>query len=149
MVDAYSIHYANGEVIPGSAPPQLFAGDTPAVVTQDIAITVATTALVQFQPLMLDGTSGAYVPWAAGVGNEIAAVTAYAIPIGTSRNAVYTAGMFNIDAIVWPATTTEAQVQISQTGMCRFRKLLYSDKRTGNEGPPGTPAGPGQPGGGP
>lgn len=137
------IHYAESDVSDtGSRPPQLFAGDTPPVSTQDIAITVAGTALLQYQPLQMDGTTGAYEPWAVADGLPIAAITAYEAPIGTQRIAVYTEGMFNIDAIVWPATTTEAQVQVAATMGCKFRKLLYSDKRTGNEGDPGTPAGP-------
>jgi hypothetical protein len=139
---AYEINYAESSGTEDiGLPPQLFAGDTPPVSTQDIEITTA-AAIAQFVPLQQDGVTFAYEPWAAADGLPIAAVTAYAVPIGTTRNAVYTAGMFNIDAISWPATTTEAQVQAAQRGDCKFRKLLYSDKRTGNEGDPGTPAGP-------
>lgn len=128
----YDIHYAESSTDPGAAPPQLFAGDTPAVVTQDVPLTVSGTALKQFQPLQLaDGVTGAYEPWAAG--SPIAAVTCFAVPIGTTRKAVYTAGMFNINAIAWPEGTTEAQVDAAQSLGCKFRRLLYSDKRTGNE----------------
>ena len=47
-----------------------------------------------------------------------------------------------VRAIRWPDGTTEAQVQAAARGMLIFRKLLWSDKRTGNEPAPGTPAGP-------
>lgn len=140
----YDIHYASGANAEDTGlPPQLMAGDTPAVVTQDFAITVSTNPIAQFAPLKWDG--GNLVPWTAG--SEIAAITAFGLPVGTLRKAVYTAGMFNIDAINWPSGTTEAQVQAAQSGMLRFRKLLHSDKRTGNESAyvgPGNEAG-GQP----
>lgn len=135
----YNIHYAESVAQDGANPPQLFAGDTPAVVTQDFEFTVADAAWPQFTPLAR-GEDGGFEPWAAGA--EIAAITAFEIPVGTVRKAVYTEGMFNIDAINWPEGTTEEEVEAAQTGNLRFRKLLYSDKRTGNEGDPGTPAGP-------
>lgn len=134
----YSIHYAESAQQDGAQPPQLFAGDTPAVVTQDFELTAA-AVWPQFTPLAR-GVDGGFELWAAGA--EIAAVTAFEIPVGTVRKAVYTEGMFNIDAINWPAETTEDEVEAAQTGNLRFRKLLYSDQRTGNEGDPGTPAGP-------
>jgi len=128
----YDIHYAESSTDPGAAPPQLIAGDTPAVSTQDVPLTVSGTALKQFQPLQrADDITGAYQPWAAG--NPIAAVTCFAVPIGNTRKAVYTEGMFNINAIAWPDGTTEAQVDAAQSLGCKFRRLLYSDKRTGNE----------------
>ena len=135
------IHLATSEDL-GATPAAdgLWAGDTPSPATRDVSITVASTALVQYQPLQRNASTQAYEPWAAGA--EIAAVTCYGVPIGTSRAAVYTAGMFNIDAIAWPASTTEAQVQAGARGQCQFRKLLWSDKRTGTEPAPGTPAGP-------
>ena len=116
----------------------LMAADTPAIADQDFAITVATNPIPQFYPLML--SAGAIVPWVAG--NPIYGVSLYLMPVGVQRAAIRVAGMFNIDAMRWPVSTTEAQVQSAQTGMVRFRKLLYSDKRTGNEGAPGTYAGP-------
>lgn len=139
MQQPYGIGYAEFSEDPGVAPPQLMAGDTPAVVTQDFAITVAGATILQFTPLQRD-EDGAFEPWAAG--GEIAAIAAFDLPVGTLRKAVYTEGMFNIDAIRWPTGTTEAEVEVAQTGNLRFRKLLYSDQRTGNEGAPGTPAGP-------
>ena len=140
MYERYGIHYAEGVVEDNTVPPQLFAGDTPAVSTRDVAITNA-AAIGQFVPLQANETTGAYEPWEAG--NEIVALTAYDIAIGTARSAVYTAGCFNLDAIQWPADTTEAQVQAATTSsQVVFRKLLYSNKRTGNEGAPGIPAGP-------
>jgi hypothetical protein len=121
----------------------IFAGDTPPVATQDILIVAALGAIPQFTPLSF--ATGAYKLWA--VGEEIAAVTAYAIPDSASdqRAAVYVAGMFNIDAIAWPAGTDEAEAHAgSVASQCKFRKLLYSDKRitqsvaavgSGNESP--------------
>ena len=139
---SYDIHYASGANAEDTGlPPQLLAGDTPAVATQDFAITVAGAAIPQFSPLAR--TAGALVPWTAGT--EIAAITAFDLPIGTLRKALYVAGMFNIDAINWPDGTTEAQIEAGSTGMLRFRKLLYSDARTGNESTtpgPGEEAGP-------
>ncbi len=138
----YDIHYAQGANVEDTGlPPQLLAGDTPAVSTQDFLIVVATNPIGQFAPLKWD--SGNLVPWTAGA--EIAAITAFALPVGTQRKVVYVAGMFNIDAINWPTGTTEAQVQAAQSGMLRFRKLLHSDKRTGNES---TYVGPGNEAGG-
>ena len=136
----YDTHYAEREKGTTLAVDGLFAGDAPAPATIDVELTVATTALTQFQPLQRNATTSAYEPWAAG--SEIAAVTGYAVPVGTSRAAVYVAGCFNIDAIDWPDATTEAQVQAAASGMLVFRKLLWSDKRTGTEPAPGTPAGP-------
>lgn len=136
----YDTHYAEIEKVDAPAVDGLFAGDAPAPATIDVSLTVATTALTQFQPLQRNDTTGAYEPWAAG--NEIAAITGYGVPVGTSRAAVYVAGCFNLDAIRWPASTTEAQVQAASSGMLVFRKLLWSDKRTGTEPAPGTPAGP-------
>lgn len=114
------------DVYAGNQP--LFAGDTPPAVTRDITIPAALNAIPQYTPLSF--ATGAYKLWAAG--EVVAAVTAYAIPDSASiqRAAVYTAGMFNIDAIAWPGGTTEDQVQIAQVNsQCQFRKLLYSDKR--------------------
>ncbi len=138
MAITNNLGLASGTVEDGVTPMPLMASDTPAPADKDIAIVVATTAIAQFAPLML--SAGAFVPWVAG--SEIAAVSLYILPIGTQRAAVRVAGMFNLDAIAWPGGTTEAQVQSASTGMCHFRKLLYSNKRTGTEGAPGTPAGP-------
>lgn len=135
----YDTHYAEVEKVDAPNVDGLFAGDAPAPSTIDVELTVTGTALQQFVPLQRS-EAGAFEPWAAG--NEIAAITAYGVPVGTSRAAVYVAGCFNIDAIRWPADTTEAQVQAAARGMLVFRKLLWSDKRTGTEPPPGTPAGP-------
>ena len=133
MVMDYDINYASGPGEDSVDVPQLFAGETPAVATQDVLLPAG--ALLQFVPL-----GPGYAPWAAG--DEIVAITAYGTP-GSKRAAVYTAGCFNIDAIRWPATTTEAQIQAaSETSQLKFRKLLYSQKRTGTEPAPGTPAGP-------
>ena len=127
---AYNIHYASGANAEDTGlPPQLMAGDTPAVVTQDFAITVSSAPIKQFTPLKIDG--GNYVPWTSG--SEVAAIAPFDLPVGSYRKALYTAGMFNIDALNWPAGTTEAQADAAQTGMVRYRKLLHSDKRTGNE----------------
>lgn len=129
----YDIHYASGPNAENVEVPQLFAGETPPVATQDVLLPAG--ALAQFVPL-----GPGYAKWAAGV--AIVAVTAYATP-GGKRAAVYTSACFNIDAIAWPATTTEAQIQAaSEVGSLKFRKLLYSQKRTGTEPAPGTPAGP-------
>lgn len=140
MPNTYDIHYAERET--GTAPNQdsLFAGDAPAPATVDIAITVATNPILQFAPLQQDSTTLAYEPWEAG--NPIAAISAFALPVGAQRKAVYVAGCFNIDAIRWPASTTEAQVQAASSRMLVFRKLLWSGQRTGTEPAPGTPAGP-------
>lgn len=140
----YDIHYASGaNAEDASLPPQLMAGDTPAVVTQDFAITVSGTAIPQYTPLKL--SSGNYVPWTAG--SEVAAIAPFDLPVGTYRKCLYVAGMFNIDALKWPSGTTEVQADAGQTGMIRYRKLLHSDKRTGDESAlvgPGNEAG-GQP----
>lgn len=132
----YDTHYAEVEKGDTLAVDGLFAGDAPAPATQDLPLT---GPLQQFVPLQRTET-GTLEPWAAG--NEIAAITGYAVPAGTARAAVYVAGCFNLDALRWPADTTEAQVEAAQTGKIICRKLLYSDKRTGTEPAPGTPAGP-------
>lgn len=127
----YDIHYASGaNSETTSLPPQLIAGDTPAVATSDHRVVRAGTPIGQFVPLTRDATNG-FVPWS--VGETVDAVSAYAIPVGTTRVALYDAAMFNIDALNWPANTTEAQAQAGLTGMIRARKLLYSKQRTGNE----------------
>lgn len=126
---AYDIHYASGANAEDTGlPPQLMAGDTPAVSTQDFAFSLG-EAIGQFVPLTRDGDS--FAPWAAG--DSVDALSAYPIPVGDSRAAVYTEGMFNIDAINWPDGTTEVEAMTAMTGNLKYRKLLYSDKRTGNE----------------
>ena len=103
--------------------PQLFAGDTPALQTTDVLIPGAHDQHVPLGP--------GYAAWAPG--QPIIALTAYKVAAG-KRAAPYTAGCFNIDAIRWPSGTTEAQVQTAtEQSQLKFRKLLYSDKRTGNE----------------
>ena len=100
------------------------------VTTVDMPIPAALGALAQYTPLSWDDTANAYILWAAGA--KVAAITAYAVPDSASvqRAAVYTHGVFNIDAINWPAATTEAQVHDAMSGgALQFRKLLYSDKR--------------------
>lgn len=125
------IHIASSGPDETFTPPQLFAGDTPAVVTRDIEIPAALSAIPKNTPLSWDDTGNAYKLWAAG--EKVAAVTAYAIPDSGSvqRAAVYTGGMFNQDAVAWPGGTTEAQITDAQSGstVLQFRKLLYSAKR--------------------
>ena len=126
---AYNIHYASGANAEDTGlPPQLMAGDTPPVSTQDFSFSLA-TAIGQFVPLTRDGDS--FEPWAAG--DQVDGISAYGIPVGDSRAAVYTEGMFNIDALAWPEGTTEVDAMTAMTGNVKYRKLLYSDKRTGNE----------------
>ena len=103
--------------------------------TRDVLIPAALNAIAQYVPLSWDDTANAFILWA--VGAKIAAITAYAIPDSASaqRAAVYVSGQFNIDAINWPATTTEAQVADGQSGgVLTFRKLLFSDKRVSLDG---------------
>lgn len=109
-------------------PPQLFAGDTPPVSTQDFAFNLG-AAIGQYVPLMRSG--GSFVAWTAG--NEVAAISAYEIAAGARRAAVYTEGMFNIDALNWPAGTTETVAMTAMTGNIKYRRLLFSDRRTGDE----------------
>lgn len=126
---AYNIHYASGANQEDTGlPPQLMAGDTPAVVTQDFPFDLA-TAIGQFVPLTRDGDT--FEPWAAG--DQVDAISAYDIPTGASRAAVYVEGMFNIDALLWPEGTTEVEAMTAMTGDVKYRKLLHSDHRTGNE----------------
>ena len=126
---AYDIHYASGANAEDTGlPPQLMAGDTPPVSTQDFPFSLA-TAIGQFVPLTRDGDS--FEPWAAG--DQVDGISAYDIPVGDSRAAVYTEGMFNIDALAWPEGTTEVEAMTAMTGNVKYRKLLHSDKRTGNE----------------
>lgn len=89
----------------------------------------------QYTPLSWDDTGNAFKLWA--VGEKVAAITMYDIPDSASnqRAAVAIAGQFNVDAINWPATTTEAQVADGQSGgVLSFRKLLFSDKRISVDG---------------
>ena len=126
---AYNIHYASGANAEDTGlPPQLMAGDTPPVSTQDFAFSLV-TAIGQFVPLTRDGDS--FEPWAAG--DQVDGISAYGIPTGDSRAAVYTEGMFNIDALAWPEGTTEVQAMTAMTGDVKYRKLLHSGQRTGNE----------------
>ena len=136
----YDINYADSDWGDSPLPPQLFAGDTPAVVTNDHPITNV-AIWPQYRVLQRNASTQAWELWAAG-GLPVAGVVAYDLPIGTAkRAAIYEAGMFNIDALVWPNGTTEAQAQAGLRDLVKGRKLLYSDKRTGNE-QLGVPAGP-------
>ena len=131
--------FAEGGAEDSPLPPQLIAGDTPAMVTEDIPVP-ASVDWPQYTVLQRNGTTGAYETWAAG--NDVAGITAYPTKSGREvRAAIYTAGMFNIDALLWPSGTTEVQAQEGCRGLIRCRKLLYSDKRTGQE-QLGLPAGP-------
>lgn len=127
-------------------PLQLIISDTPPVVTQDVVLTVSGSPMPEFTPLQRDGTTQAWEPWVAADGLPVSGVTCYTIPVGASqRVAVYTEGMFNQDAIKWPDGTTEAQIMAAMRGDVKYRKLLYSNKRTGTEpttAGPGSEAGP-------
>lgn len=111
----------------------IMAGDTPPVATRDLLLVAALGAIPQYTPLSY--AAGAYKVWAAG--EVVSAMTAYAVPDQAvdQRAACYTAGMFNIDAVNWPATTTEDQVAAATVNsQVQFRKLLYSDKRVSKSG---------------
>lgn len=133
------IHIAEGPGDESITVPQLFAGDTPHVTTRDVLFKAAQGALPQYTPLSWDGVNGNYIAWAAGA--AIAAVTCYDVPDQAvdQRAAVYVAGNFNIDAILWPAGTTEEQVHAAMVAsgansMLQFRKLLYSGERVADGG---------------
>lgn len=122
--------FTDDSVTPGTP---IMAGDTPPMATRDVLIVAALGALPQYTPLSF--AAGAYKVWAAG--EVISAMTAYAIPDQAvdQRAAVYTAGMFNIDAPNWPAATTEDMVAAATiNSQVQFRKLLYSDKRVTKSG---------------
>ena len=148
-----TIHIASGPNAEDITVPQLFAGDSPAVATRDVKFVAAQGAIAQYVPLTLDPATGNYVAWSVDdPALPISAVTAYAVPDQAvdQRCAVYTSGCFNIDAIAWPASTTEEDVDaaLAVAGANHtlvFRKLLYSDKREaaggldvgpGNQPPP-------------
>lgn len=128
-----TIHIAQGPIDEATgAVPQLFAGDTPAVVTRDVPFLTAQGAIAQYTPLTF--STGSYVAWAAG--GPIHAITAYAVPdlAVDQRAAVYIGGCFNVDAIAWPAGTSEADIEAAvnasaANSLLQFRKLLWSDKR--------------------
>ena len=123
------VHIASGaSPEDGALPPQFIAGDTPALVTQDFPLVVA-AIIPQYTPLKKDGAN--FVPWTSG--SAVAAIAPYDLKVGTYRAALITDVMANIDAIKWPATTTEVQAMAGMTLGVRYRKLLYSDKRTGAE----------------
>ena len=133
------IHIAGGPGLETTSFPQLFAGDTPAVTTRDVLVLAAQAAIPAHTPLSWDGVSGSYIAWVAG--QEISAIAAYNIPdlAGDQRAAVYTAGCFNVDAIKWPASTSEAQVEAAMNAagansLLQFRKLLWSDRRVAQGG---------------
>ena len=126
-----TIHIASGPNEETTTPPQLFAGDTPAVATKDVLFTAAQGAFAQYVPLSWDATNNIYIAWADGA--TIDALTAYAIPDQAvdQRAGVYVAGCFNYDVIAWPGSTTETMVEeaTAKGGNLKFRKPLYSDKR--------------------
>ena len=110
--------------------PQLMAGDTPALATRDVPILAAAAAIPQYTPLK--SVAGVWTPWLVADDAPIAGIAMYDIPnLGVDqRAAVAVAGMFNIDAIEWPADTTEVDVETYSVGSpLQFRKLLYSDQR--------------------
>lgn len=132
---ANTIHIAEAGDETFGANVTLIAGDTPALVTRDVPISAAVSPLAQYVPLSFDSVGGAYKAWAAG--EAVAGLTMYAVPdkAGEQRVAIATAGMFNIDAIAWPAATTEDQVlAATANSQMQFRKLLYSDKRNSTSG---------------
>lgn len=114
----------------------IMAGDTPAFATRDVPFPAALGAIPQYTPLSYDDvTTNAYKPWA--VGEAIVGMTMYAVPdqAVVQRAAIATAGMFNIDAVTWPAGTTEDDVLAATVNsQMQFRKLLYSDKRVTKSG---------------
>jgi hypothetical protein len=143
-----TIHIAQGPGAEDITVPQLFAGDVPAVATLDKHFPASQGAFAQYVPLSFDEADGLYKAWAPG--DPISAITAYAIPdlAVPQRAALYTGGCFNIDAIAWPASTSEEQVDLAcniagANSNITFRKLLYSGSRVlqtglrvGAEAPP-------------
>lgn len=133
-----TIHIAEGPGDETTTVPQLFAGDTPAVVTRDIHVD-GSQSFAQYAPLTFDPADNLYKAWAPG--GAISAITAYAVPLvaGGQRVAVYVGGCFNVDAIAWPTGTGEADVEDAMNAnasnsLLQFRKLLYSDKRVAVSG---------------
>lgn len=128
------IHIASGPNEEVVGVDTLLAGDVPAFGTRDA---VFAASVGQYVPL-----DASLNTWAAG--EPIAALSAFATVAG-ERKSIIISGCFNIDRINWPAGTTEAQVEAAMLAAGSnsnlvFRKLLYSDKRTGLES---TLAGPG------
>lgn len=110
--------------------PQFYAGESPAAAHRDVPIAAAAAAIPQYTPMK--SVAGVWTPWAVADAVPVAGITLYAIPnlAVDQRASVVVAGMINIDAVAWPADTTETNVETAQAGSpLQFRKLLYSDQR--------------------
>jgi hypothetical protein len=110
--------------------PQFYAGESPAAAHRDVLILAARGAIPQYSPLK--SVAGVWTPWVVADAAPVSGITLYAIPdlAVDQRAAVVVAGMINIDAVAWPAGTSEIEVETAQAGSpLQFRKLLYSDQR--------------------
>jgi hypothetical protein len=109
-------------------PPQILAGDTPAGVTETGRL-AAGQNLAQYAVLGRITASGKYTAWApaASDGSQIASAILLFSCDATAADkgvAVYTAGCFNRDALVWPGGATVAQKVAAFTATMISTKAL-------------------------
>lgn len=100
---------------------ELFAGDTPPVVTDyGIVGSLGTAGIAAWTPVFVDPATRAVTIAQHGT-QAPNAITTVDVAAGTSANGtvtVYKAGMFNIDALKWPASydTTAKKLAAFTTG---------------------------------
>lgn len=128
MATENTIHHASGPNQEAYVPEQLRAGDGDFLTR---SVTVATpSVLSQYQVVARNTATGKFVPWAAGgadgTGTALG-ITCYAVDATAAdvAAAIYVAGYFNTDALVWPGGTTDAQKEAAFDGTnITHRKLV-------------------------
>lgn len=113
--------------------PELFAGDTPAVVTDYgiIGGTLNAAGIPAWTPVYVDPsdrsiTLASYdsgTPANSVYPNAITTTTIEAGAAATSSVPVYKAGMFNIDALNWPATFNTDALKFSAFAQADFAQI--------------------------
>lgn len=128
MATENTIHLASGPNQEAYVPDQLRAGDGD-FLTRSVTISSG-SVLAQYQVVARNTTTGEFVAWApAGAnGTNVAlGITCYAVDATAAdvAAAIYVAGFFNTDALVWPGGATDAQKEAAFDGTnITHRKLV-------------------------
>jgi Bacteriophage lambda head decoration protein D len=107
-------------------PFDLYAGESDIVTDQGQV--ADGLAIQQFQVLMRDGATNRYIVFAVGAGNKAVAIAAQPLAATTPGGwlPVFTGGVFNHEALLWPGglTTLEARKAVFDGSNIGVRQLL-------------------------
>lgn len=120
MVTTNTIHHASGPNQDAYVPEQLRAGDGD-FLTRSVVVETG-QVLAQYQVVAREAASGKIVAWDADAVDEGTAralgITCYAVDATGAdvEAAIYVAGYFNTEALVWDAGATAAQKEAAFDG---------------------------------